>query len=402
MTLFFIFTRYKLHFLDILENRLIYLDNNSTTKIDDRVVEAMLPYLKEFYGNPSSSHSFGLQINKAIQDARTSVAELINSNPNEIVFTSGGTESINLALKGYAFANQDKGRHIITVKTEHKAILDSCKYLESVGFTITYLCVNSNGIINLNDLKEALNRETILVSVMLANNETGVIQPIKEISAISHSSNAAFMCDATQAVGKIITDVEDLKIDIMPFSGHKFYGPKGVGGLYIKDLKKKKFKIDPIQHGGGHEDGMRSGTLNVPGIVGLGAASNIAKMEMASNSSKIQRLRDILETDILKIPNTFLNGKNADRLFNVSNICFSGIDANVFIGRMKNIAVSTGAACSSAIIEPSHVLKAMNLSDEDAMASIRFSIGKYNTETEIRSTIEIMQKLLNENPMSYA
>lgn len=395
----FVFYLYSFitYLLDILKTDLIYLDNNSTTKIDDRVVEAMLPYLYELYANPSSTHNFGFQINKAIQNARNSIAELINSNPNDIVFTSGGTESINLALKGFAFANQDKGRHIITVKTEHKAVLDTCKYLESVGFTITYLPVNSIGVINLNDLKEALNKETILVSIMLANNETGVIQPIKEISEISHSGNAAFMCDATQALGKIITDVEDLKIDIMPFSGHKFYGPKGVGGLYIKDLKKKKFRMEPIQHGGGHEDGMRSGTLNVPGIVGLSAASNIAKIEMSSNTIKIQKQRDNLENELLKIPNTFLNGKSADRLFNVSNICFSGIDANVFIGRMKNIAVSTGAACSSAIIEPSHVLKAMNLSDGDAMASIRFSIGKYNTETEIQTTIDRIYKLLSQN-----
>jgi cysteine desulfurase len=385
-----------------LETELIYLDNNSTTKIDDGVVAAMLPYLKELYGNPSSSHNFGMEISKAILESRRSVAELIHADTNDIVFTSGGTESINLAIKGYAFANQNKGRHIITVQSEHKAVLDTCLYLESVGFTITYLPVNKNGVINLDEFDAAFNEETILVSVMLANNETGVLQPIKEIADISHSKGAAYMCDATQALGKIEIDVEELQIDLMPFSGHKFYGPKGVGGLYVKDLKKRKTYLEPIQHGGGHENGLRSGTLNVPGIVGLGAACRIAREEMKFNANKIEVLRDFIEKELLKIPDTYINGRGAQRMFNVSNICFPGIDANVFISRMKNIAVSTGSACSSAIIEPSHVLKAMGLSDDDAMASMRFSLGKHNTESEVKNTLGIIHKLLNEKPMSYA
>ncbi len=383
-------------------NSLIYLDNNSTTKIDERVVEAMLPYLNELYGNPSSSHNFGIEINKAIQESRKSVAELIHSDNSDIVFTSGGTESINLALKGYAFANQNKGRHIITVQSEHKAVLDTCMYLESVGFTITYLPVNKNGVINLDVFNAAFNPETILVSVMLANNETGVLQPIKEIAEISHAKGAAFMCDVTQALGKIEIDVEELQIDLMPFSGHKFYGPKGVGGLYVKDLKKRKTYLEPLQHGGGHENGLRSGTLNVPGIVGMGAACRIAREEMKFNANKIEVLRNFIEKELLKIPDTFINGGGTNRMFNVSNICFPGIDANVFIGRMKNIAVSTGSACTSAIFEPSHVLKAMSLSDDDAMASIRFSFGKYNTESEVHSTLDIIHKLLDEKPLSYA
>jgi cysteine desulfurase len=388
--------------LDILEKRLIYLDNNSTTKIDERVVKAMLPYLSELCGNPSSTHSFGIETHKAIQQSRKSVAELINSETSDIVFTSGGTESINLALKGYAFGNQNKGRHIITAKSEHKAVLDTCLYLESVGFTITYLPVNRNGVINVDELYAAFKGETILVSVMFANNETGVLQRIKEIAEISHAKGAAFMCDATQALGKIEIDVEELQIDLMPFSGHKFYGPKGVGGLYIKGLKKKKTYLEPLQHGGGHENGLRSGTLNVTGIVGMGAACKIAMEEMKFNANKILVLRDLLEKELLKIPHAYLNGDNAQRMYNVSNICFPGIDANIFIGKMKNIAVSTGSACSSSIIEPSHVLKAMGLSDVDAMASIRFSLGKYNTDSEIYSTIDIVHKLIDEKPVTYA
>ncbi len=385
-----------------MNTNFIYLDNNATTKTDDRVVEAMLPYFSELYANASSSHNFGLKILNDIQIARSKVANLINAESSEIVFTSGGTESINIALQGFAVANQHNGNHIITIETEHKATLETCKYLESIGFDISYLPVRSDGLIDLNQLNNTLRINTILVCVMFVNNETGVILPIKEISDITHRVDAVFMCDATQAVGKIEVDVQNLGIDIMPFSAHKFYGPNGVGALYIKDFKRNRFKINPLIFGGGHENGLRSGTLNVPAIVGLGKACEIAKKEIYANAERIALLRDVLEKDLLKLPGSFLNGNNESRIYNVSNICFSGIDANILIGKMKNIAVATGSACSSALIKPSHVLEAMGLSEDDAMASIRFSLGKYNTEEEIRATIHIINHLLFDNTLSNA
>jgi len=385
-----------------LQSDLIYLDNNASTQTDKRVLEAMIPYFSELYANASSSHGFGLKIKNVIQFSRQIVSDLINADSSEIVFTSGGTESINIALQGFALANRQNGNHIITIETEHKATIETCKYLESIGFEISYLPVKSDGLIDLNKLTKTLQKNTILVCVMFVNNETGVIQPIKEISDITHQVGAAFMCDATQAVGKIEVDVRNLGIDIMPFSAHKFYGPKGVGVLYVNDIKRNRIKINPLIFGGGHENRMRSGTLNVPSIIGLSKACEIAKKEMKSNAEGIAILRDELENDLLKLPGSYLNGNKESRIYNVSNICFPGIDANVFIGRMKNIAVSTGSACSSAIIEPSHVLKAMGLSDDDAMASLRFSLGKYNTESEVHCTLDIIHKLLDEKPMSYA
>ncbi len=388
--------------MNSLNKDFIYLDNNATTKTDDRVVEAMLPYFTELYANASSSHSFGLKILNDIQNARLKVANLINAGPPEIVFTSGGTESINIALQGFAVANQQNGNHIITVETEHKATLETCKYLESIGFEISYLPVISDGLIDLNLLKNTLREGTILVCVMFVNNETGVIQPIKEISNITHQAGAIFMCDATQAVGKIEVDVRNLGIDIMAFSSHKFYGPYGVGVLYINDFKRNRFKIKPLIYGGGHENGLRSGSLNVPGIVGLGKACEIAKKEMNANTYRIGLLRDKLEKELLELPNSCLNGNKKNRIYNVSNICFSGIDADILIGKMKNIAVATGSACSSALLEPSHVLKAMGLSEDDAMASIRFSLGKFNTEEEITSAIQIIHNLLIDYTLSNA
>jgi len=373
---------------------LIYLDNNSTTRIDDRVLEAMLPYFTDTYGNASSNHHFGLAINSSVSRAREKVAGLISANENDIIFTSSATESINLALKGFALANLDKGKHIITVETEHKAVLDTCKYLEALGFEISYLPVNRDGLIDLVSLKDEIRNETILVSVMLVNNEIGVIQPVKEIAGIAHEFNAVFFCDATQAVGKIEVNVNELGIDMMAFSGHKFYGPKGIGGMYVKDLKRNRIKIETLLHGGGHENSLRSGTLNVTGIVGIGKACEIAMKEMKSDAIRIDTLRNELERELLNFPNSFVNGSKINRIYNVTNISFPGVDANMLIGKMKNIAVSNGSACTSSIVEPSHVLKAMGLSDNEAFASIRFSIGKYNTIQEL-IFIEPLLNLMN-------
>lgn len=379
----------------IVDSELIYLDNNASTQTDKRVVDSMMPYFTEIYGNASSLHEFGQRIKKDIQLSREKVSKLINAESNDVIFTSGGTESINLGLKGYAFANQPKGNHIITCATEHKAVLDTCKYLETVGFQITYLPVNHFGILDINNLKKSFTNETILVCLMMVNNETGVLQPIKQVSEITHDAGSIFMCDASQAFGKISIDVNELGIDIMPFSGHKFYGPKGIGGLYIKGLPKKLMSFDAIQHGGGHEMGLRSGTLNVPGIIGLGAACEIAEQEMMNVEVRVGILRDKLEEELLRIKGAYLNGDKDHRLYNTINICFTGEDANVLIGRMKNIAASTGAACSSMIVEPSHVLKAMGLSDEDSHSSIRFSLSKYNTEEEMERTITLIYQLMN-------
>ena len=368
---------------------ILYLDYNATTPIDPRVLDAMLPFLKENFANPSSTHYFGSNINESVKTARTQVANLIGADETEIIFTSGSTEAINIAIKGVAENYINKGKHIITVSTEHKAVLDTCKYLETKGYEITYLPVQKNGLINLNELKKSLRSDTILVSVMYVNNETGVIQPIKEISALTHEIGALFMADATQAVGKIEIDVDEFGIDILCLSGHKMYAPKGIGALYVK----KGIRLPAYTHGGGHENGLRSGTLNVPGIVALGKACEIAEQEMKHYADRVINLRDELEKELLKIPNTFVNGSIGNRIYNVSNICFKGKDANVMIGRMKNIAVSNGSACTSAIVEPSHVLTSMGLSNDDAFASIRFSLGKFNTENDIETAVKTISEL---------
>ncbi|PDS23123.1 cysteine desulfurase family protein [Flavobacterium branchiophilum] len=372
-------------------NRLIYLDYNSTTPIDPRVLDAMLPFLKDNFANPSSTHHFGQSINEKVKEAREQSANFINAEPNELIFTSGATEAINLAIKGVAASYSAKGKHIITVATEHKAVLDTCKDLEKKGFEVTYLPVQKNGLIDLAELQKAIRTDTILVSVMYVNNETGVIQPIKEIAKLAHDKGALFMTDATQAVGKIEIDVNDLGIDLLCFSGHKMYAPKGIGALYVKN----KVKLTPQVHGGGHEQGLRSGTLNVPGIIALAKSCEIASEEMTLNQKKIAALRDKLETELLKLPNTSINGIIENRIFNTTNICFKGQDANVLIGRMKNIAVSNGSACSSAVVEPSHVLKAMGLSDEEAFASLRFSLGKYNTDEDVDIVVSKLNELIN-------
>lgn len=300
-----------------MDKRLIYFDNNSTTPIDPRVLESMMPYLTNKFGNASSNHHFGVSIKRSIEDARNQVADLIGAKSNEIIFTSGATEAINLALKGIPQAYSNRGNHIVTVSTEHKAVLDTCKYLESIGFEVTYLPVKEDGLLDLDLLKDSIRTDTILVSVMHVNNETGVIQTIKEISQLVHEKGAVFMSDCTQSAGKIKVDVEDLGIDVLCLSAHKMYGPKGIGALYLN----RKLKRIPSQiHGGGQEGNFRSGTLNVPGIVGFGFACTLSRLEMTLNKTKITELRDYLETELLKIEGSKVNGSKNQRIYNTSNI----------------------------------------------------------------------------------
>ncbi len=372
----------------------IYLDNNSTTQVDQRVVEEMLPYLTHNYFNPSSAYSAGKRIMQLVNNSRNLIAETINVDPSGIFFTSGSTEAINIALKGFIQNDNIKNKHIVTVKTEHSAVLETCKYLETLGFEVTYLDVTSDGLISLDELKKSIRPDTFLVSVMFVNNETGVIQPIREISDIVHSHGAFFMSDTTQAIGKLNIDADDLNIDILCISGHKIHAPKGIGALYIGS-KVKKLLITPNTHGGKQESGLRAGTLNVPGIIALAKACEIAQSEILKNQIHISKLKSQLENELLKIPNTKINGNLINRIFNVSNICFEGIDANVLIGKLQNLSVSNGSACNSMIFKPSHVLTAMGLSEDEAMSSIRFSVGKFNTENEIKEAVEIINYNIN-------
>lgn len=374
----------------------IYLDYNATTPVDKRVLEVMLPYFTENFGNASSrTHSFGWLAEDAVKIARQQVAELINCLEQEIVFTSGSTEAINFAIKGVWENYQFKGKHIVTVKTEHKAVLDCCAFLEKRGAKITYLSVDREGLIDLDELKRALSSETILVAVMYANNETGVIQPIKKIADLVHANNSILLCDATQAAGKITIDVEEEHIDLMCVSAHKMYGPKGVGALYVR-RKGPRVSLFPQMHGGGHERGLRSGTLNVTGIVGLGKACELAKEEMWEDAIRISKLRTKLEQLLCETENVFINGSTKHRLFNTTNITFQGIRSESLINKIPNIAVALGSACTSALAQPSHVLKAMGLNDDDSFSSIRFSLGKYTTEAEINEAISLFRKLLME------
>ncbi len=368
----------------------IYLDYNATTPVDKRVLETMLPYFTENFGNASSrTHAFGWIADDAIKTSRKQVADLINCVEQEIIFTSGATESINLAIKGVWDNYKTKGKHIITLKTEHKAVLDTCKALEKKGAEITYLSVGRDGLIDLQEFKNALTPQTILVAVMYANNETGVIQPIQEIAKLTHTNNSILFCDATQVIGKININVEEEHIDLMCLSGHKFYGPKGVGALYVR-RKNPRVTLFPQMDGGGHERGLRSGTLNVTGIVGLGKACEIAKEEMWDDAGRISKLRTRLEQVLGELPNVFINGSVKNRLFNTTNICFSGMRSEKLIHKIPTVAVAMGSACAAAIAEPSHVLKAMGLSDDDSFSSIRFSLGKYTTIEEINEVIENM------------
>lgn len=374
----------------------VYLDHNATTPVDERVLEVMLPYFTERFGNAASRmHAFGWTADEAVKRARKQVADLINCLDQEIIFTSGSTEGINLAIKGVFDNYQTKGNHIVTVATEHKAVLDTCKALEERGAEVTYLPVNKEGLIDLQQLNNSITDKTILVCVMFANNETGVIQPIKQIAEIAHSKGSIMMCDATQAIGKLPVDVQVEGIDLLCMSAHKLYGPKGAGALYVRRRGPRVSLLAQI-HGGGHERGVRSGTLNVPGIVGLGKACELAKEEMAGNAARMAVLRDKLESKLLELGDVIINGSTKYRLPNTTNLSFKGISSDALITRIKSIAVATGSACTSALIEPSHVLKAMGIPDELAYSSIRFSLGKDTTEADIDLAIETVSKAVNE------
>ena len=366
----------------------IYLDYNATTPCDERVVQAMLPYFTQNFGNAASrSHSFGWKAEEAVEYARESVAKLIGAEKTEIIFTSGATESNNLALKGLYELYATKGNHIITAQTEHKAVLDACKHLEKLGANITYLPVDSEGLVNLQDLEAAIKPSTILIAVMYANNETGVIQPVQEIGALVKKHGIIFFSDAVQAVGKIPVYVQNDHIDLLSLSAHKIYGPKGVGALYVR-RKNPRVRLTAQIDGGGQERGMRSGTLNVPGIVGLGKACELCLQQMNEEAKRLGQLKDRLEKGILAIEDTYVNGSGRHRLPNTVNIAFDGVEGNALMILQKEIAVSSGSACTSASLEPSYVLKAMHLNDELARSSLRFSLGRFTTEDEIEYVIK--------------
>lgn len=366
----------------------IYLDNNATTACDPKVVEEMLPYFTSNYGNAASrNHAFGWVAEEAVELARERVARLIGADPKEIVFTSGATESDNLAIKGVFEMYASKGNHIITVQTEHKAVLDTCKHLEKLGAEIAYLPVDKDGLIDLRELEASIRPDTILISVMLANNETGTIQPVREISAIARKNNVLFHSDATQAIGKIPVNVNDDGIDLISMSAHKMYGPKGVGALYVR-RKNPRVRLTAQMDGGGHERGNRSGTLNIPAIVGFGKACEIALAEMNESIQRLSVLRDRLEHALVAIEGVKVNGSVEHRLPNVTNLAFSFVDGDALLmGLNKSVAVSSGSACTSASMEPSFVLKAMGVSGDLAHSSIRFAAGRFTTEEEISFAI---------------
>lgn len=363
--------------------QIIYLDNNATTRVDERVLEVMLPYFTDFYANSTSQHIAGLTVNEAVENAAWQTADLINADAEEIIFTSGATEAINLAIKG--LADQER-KHIVTVSTEHKAVLKTCTFMQSIGFEISYLQVGKDGLLDLNLLDEHITDKTLVFTGMLSNNETGVIQNVSEISKILKAKNVLFFCDATQAVGKIPVDVKSLGIDLLSLSAHKFYGPKGIGALYIS--AKAKLKLNPQILGGGQQRKLRSGTLNVPGIVGLGKAAEIALNELEKDKNSIEILRNKLENGLLQFEGAFVNGNIQNRIYNTTNICFPNVNSEQLIIALGNISVSNGASCSAVTSEPSHVLKAMGLSDEEALSSIRFSLGRFTTSEEIDIAIE--------------
>ena len=383
----------------------IYLDNHATTPVDPRVLETMLPYFTKSFGNAASkSHSFGWEAEAAVDSAREQVAKLIGaSSAREIVFTSGATESDNLAIKGAAEAYRSKGDHLITCATEHKAVLDSCKVLEKHGFRVTYLPVTAAGFVELARLREALTDRTILISIMAANNEIGTIQPIKEIGRLAKEKGILFHTDATQAVGKIPINVESLGVDLLSLTAHKMYGPKGVGALYVRS-SKPRVKITPLIDGGGHERGMRSGTLNVSGIVGLGKACELAGTEMSAEGERVTALRERLKRALYdQLDDVRINGDASQRLPGNLNMSFAYIEGESLMMGLKEIAVSTGSACTSASLEPSYVLKAIGLEDALAHASIRFGIGRFNTEEEIdfagQRVVEEVSRLREISPL---
>jgi cysteine desulfurase len=381
----------------------IYLDNNATTPMDPRVLEAMMPYFTEIFGNAASrNHPFGWKAEEAVDYAREQVAALINADEKEIIFTSGATESNNLAIKGVFEMYAAKGNHIITVETEHKAVLDACKHIEKLGAQVTYLKTNEQGLITVKQVEDALQPNTILVSIMYANNEIGVIQPMKEIGTLCHSKGVLFHTDATQAVGKIPVDVLADNIDLLSFTGHKMYGPKGVGALYVR-RKNPRVKVTAQMDGGGHERGMRSGTLNVPGIVGFGKACELCKNEMQVDTERIIKMRDRLEKELLVLEESYINGSKEHRLPHVSNMSFKYVEGEGLIMGVKNIAVSSGSACTSASLEPSYVLKALGLDDELAHSSLRFGLSRFTTDEEVDYAInhvkEAVTKLRDMSPL---
>lgn len=374
----------------------IYLDHNATTPCDPRVVDAMLPYFTNSFGNAASrNHSFGWQAEEAVDYAREQVAKLIGADPKEVIFTSGATEADNLAIKGVYEMYASKGNHIITCNIEHKAVLDTCKHIEKEGGEVTYLKVKDNGLVDLVELEAAIKPTTVLIAIMYANNEIGTVNPMQAISAIARKHGVLVFSDATQAVGKIPVDVNKDGIDLMAFTGHKMYGPKGVGALYVR-RKNPRVKVTAQMDGGGHERGMRSGTLNVPGIVGFGKACEICMNEMEEEGNRLRVLRDKLETSLLKLEEAYLNGDKEHRLPHVSNISFKYVEGEgLMMGFNKNIALSSGSACTSASLEPSYVLKALGLGDDLAHSSLRFGLGRFTTEEQIDFTVEQVSNTVN-------
>lgn len=371
----------------------VYLDHNATTPCDPRVVEAMIPYFTEAYGNAASrNHPFGWKAEEAVDYAREQVAKLIGADPKEIIFTSGATEGDNLALKGVFEMYATKGNHIITCNIEHKAVLDTCKHLEKEGAEVTYLDVSATGLVTPEQVEAAIKPNTILIALMYGNNEIGTVMPIREIGAIARKHGVLLFTDGVQAVGKIPVDVKADNIDLMAFTAHKMYGPKGVGALYVR-RKNPRVKVTAQMDGGGHERGMRSGTLNVPGIVGFGKACELAMNEMHQDAARLSKLRDKLETALLKLEEAYVNGDPAHRLPHVSNISFKYVEGEgLMMGFNKDIALSSGSACTSASLEPSYVLKALGLGDDLAHSSLRFGLGRYTTEEQIDYTIEAVSK----------
>jgi cysteine desulfurase len=367
----------------------VYLDNNATTPMDPRVLDAMLPFFTENFGNAASrNHPFGWKAEEAVEYAREQIAQLIGADPKEIIFTSGATEADNLAIKGVFEMYASKGNHVITCVTEHKAVLDTCKHIERQGGEVTYLPVNNEGLIDLAALEAAIRPTTILIALMYANNEVGVIQPMRAISELARKNGILLFSDAVQAVGKIPVNVQQDGIDLMAFTAHKMYGPKGIGALYVR-RKNPRVKVTAQMDGGGHERGMRSGTLNVPGIVGFGKACELARLEMEKDDARLSQLRDKLENALLQIEESYVNGSRAHRLPHVTNISFKYVEGEgLMMGFNKNIALSSGSACTSASLEPSYVLKALGLGDDLAHSSLRFGLGRFTTDEQIDYTIK--------------
>jgi cysteine desulfurase len=369
----------------------VYLDYSATTPVDPRVVDKMVPWLYEHYGNPASrSHSFGWEAEEAVEQARADVAALVNADPREIVWTSGATESNNLAIKGAAHFYAERGKHVITVKTEHKAVLDPCRELEREGYEVTYLDVMENGLIDLDVLKAAIRPDTVVVSVMFVNNEIGVIQPIEAIGELCREKGIIFHVDAAQATGKVEIDLQHLKVDLMSFCAHKTYGPKGIGALYIR--RKPRVRIEAQMHGGGHERGFRSGTLATHQIVGMGESFRLAKLEMKTENERIRMLRDRLWKGICEMEEVYLNGDMEHRVPHNLNVSFNYVEGESLIMAIKELAVSSGSACTSASLEPSYVLRALGRNDELAHSSIRFTLGRFTTEQDIDFTIDLLQR----------